>query len=172
MKQGDFKIGISNRRLLSALLQQQGIENETAVFSALDKRAKVGAEAFSKLLNEAGLDEANIEFFNKFMECTGLEQLAEYAKSEDAQAALEELKYVLDMFDKLDMSDYIAIDLSVVRGLAYYTGVIFEVFDSNKNMRAIAGGGRYDNLCAQLGGEKVTGVGFGVGECCVSRPFN
>jgi histidyl-tRNA synthetase len=51
-----------------------------------------------------------------------------------------------------------------VRGLAYYTGIVFEVFDGGKNMRALAGGGRYDNLTARLGGEQVSGVGFGMGD--------
>ena len=82
-------------------------------------------------------------------------------------ASIEALKEIEDLFDILTSTGFgecIGLDLSIVRGLAYYTGIVFEVFDKGKSMRAIAGGGRYDSLCEKLGGAKVPGVGFGMGD--------
>jgi histidyl-tRNA synthetase len=84
--------------------------------------------------------------------------------SEEASQALEELQTLFSALEAAGFAGCVQLDLSVVRGLAYYTGIVFEVFDKNKSMRAIAGGGRYDNLCEKLGGTKVTAVGFGMGD--------
>jgi histidyl-tRNA synthetase len=65
--------------------------------------------------------------------------------------------------------DYLVFDLSVVRGLAYYTGIVFEVFDKGNGLRALAGGGRYDSLMANLGGEPVSAVGFGMGDVVLAE---
>ena len=65
---------------------------------------------------------------------------------------------------ELGVSDYVRFDLSIVRGLAYYTGIVFEIFDIKGEFRAIAGGGRYDNLLASLGGVDMPALGFGMGD--------
>jgi histidyl-tRNA synthetase len=77
---------------------------------------------------------------------------------------LQELNRVFDILEKAGYGEYLELDLSVVRGLAYYTGVVFEVYDKGQNLRAIAGGGRYDNLLSSLGGPPLSGVGFGMGD--------
>ncbi|MBO7131219.1 MAG: ATP phosphoribosyltransferase regulatory subunit, partial [Fibrobacterales bacterium] len=98
------------------------------------------------------------------MGCASLGELEPFCVSDEARAALEELRFVLGRMAALGHGESVGLDLNIVRGLAYYTGLVFEVFDAAKSMRAIAGGGRYDDLCAKLGGEKVTGVGFGMGD--------
>ena len=163
-KPTDFRVGISNRRLLNALLEQLGVENRDAVYAALDRRAKIGEEAFGELLAEAGMAPEARKALNDAMGCATLDELAPHCTSEAAKAALEELRYLLDRMASLGHGESVGLDLNIVRGLAYYTGPVFEVFDAAKSMRAIAGGGRYDDLCAKLGGERTTGVGFGMGD--------
>ena len=163
-KPTDFRVGISNRRLLNALLEQLGVENRDAVYAALDRRAKIGEEAFGELLAEAGMAPEARKALNDAMGCATLDELALHCTSEAAKAALEELRYLLDRMASLGHGESVGLDLNIVRGLAYYTGLVFEVFDAAKSMRAIAGGGRYDDLCAKLGGERTTGVGFGMGD--------
>ncbi|MGL1934795.1 MAG: histidine--tRNA ligase [Fibrobacterales bacterium] len=160
----DFQIGISSRKLLNALLVQREIKDINQVYAALDKRAKIGEEKFHDLLKENGVLDADIEFLNKFMQSKNITEIKGFCESEDAETALNELIYIFEMFEKMGLKKYLEIDLTVVRGLAYYTGVVFEVFDKQKSMRAIAGGGRYDDLCSMLGGQATTGVGFGVGD--------
>lgn len=164
LKDTDFVIGISSRRLLAALLDQLKVENAAPVYAALDKQAKIGDEAFKKLLAKAGLDENTQEFLSRFMAQKDLVSLSGFCETEESKTALAELNELFILLKKCGLENCVALDLSIVRGLAYYTGIVFEVFDQGKSMRALAGGGRYDNLCAQLGGESVTGVGFGMGD--------
>jgi histidyl-tRNA synthetase len=160
----DFRIGVSSRRLLQAMLLQLGVQDPAPVYSALDKRAKIDEAAFRQMLGAAGLESERQEFLDRFMGCSSLEQLAPLCETDETQSALQELSWVLGRMAELGAGASVVLDLSVVRGLAYYTGIVFEVFDSAKEMRAIAGGGRYDDLCDKLGGQKVTGVGFGLGD--------
>ena len=98
------------------------------------------------------------------MSCKSIEEVKAKVHSENATAALAEIE---DLFATLTAAGYgecVNLDLSIVRGLAYYTGIVFEVFDKGKSMRAIAGGGRYDSLTEKLGGERIPGVGFGMGD--------
>lgn len=167
LKAGDFRIGINSRRLLHALLEQQGISNQAPVYAALDKKAKIPEQAFRELLAQAGLDEANQDFLSRFMAAKTLEDIQAFCQSDLAHSAMNELRQLWDLIDSTGLNPYCEIDLNIVRGLAYYTGIVFEVFDGAKSMRAVAGGGRYDNLCAKLGGEAITGVGFGMGDVVI-----
>jgi histidyl-tRNA synthetase len=160
----DFQVGISSRKLLAAVLSDIGISDSATVLPLLDKRAKMPPEKFEDSLQELGLNSEQINSINEFMKCTHLNQMKTLALSDNAKKALEELEILFEILTESNLEQYIAIDTSVIRGLAYYTGIVFEVFDKNKSMRAIAGGGRYDNLCEKLGGDPVTGVGFGVGD--------
>jgi histidyl-tRNA synthetase len=177
LKRGDFSIHVSSRRLLSELLDNMGVaaEKKPSVYSALDKRAKLGEAEFKKLLGAEGLGETNIEAIETFFHFKDVGGLAAWVKSaglaglEKAAApggagALEELQTLFRYFHDLGMDDYVKLDTSIVRGLAYYTGIVFEVYDEGLNMRAVAGGGRYDNLLANLGGQSLSGVGFGMGD--------
>jgi histidyl-tRNA synthetase len=163
----DFSIQVSSRRLLSEFLDGQGVsaEQKNPVYAALDKREKIGAEEFRKLLEKEGLSATNIDAVEKFFHCKDLEDLRAYFPNPEAgKGGLWELEKLFEYMGALGYGDYIRLDLSVVRGLAYYTGIVFEVYDQAKTLRAIAGGGRYDNLLASLGGLSLTGVGFGMGD--------
>jgi len=160
----DFAIGVSSRKLLATYLDEIGAPNPAQVYPALDRRLKIGPEAFAKALADAGLTEDQVAKLDAFMSCKSIEEVAASVHSEAATAALNEIK---DLFATLEAAGFgacVNLDLSIVRGLAYYTGIVFEVFDKGKSMRAIAGGGRYDSLTEKLGGDRIPGVGFGMGD--------
>ena len=164
LKDGEFAIGVSSRKLLATYLEEIGAPNPALVYPVLDRRLKIGPEAFAKALADAGLSEDQVKKLDDFMSCKSIEEVKTKVHSENATAALAEIE---DLFATLTAAGYgecVNLDLSIVRGLAYYTGIVFEVFDKGKSMRAIAGGGRYDSLTEKLGGERIPGVGFGMGD--------
>jgi len=165
LSENDFYIGISSRRLLAAFLEELKVAEPNLIYPLLDKRLKMSAEDFHKELLNAGLSEDNAKKLNAFMACSTIEEIKGIIEAIDACKELEDL---FELLKVAGVENCVKLDLSVVRGLAYYTGVVFEVFDKNKNMRAIAGGGRYDNLTEILGGQKISGVGFGMGDVVLS----
>jgi histidyl-tRNA synthetase len=160
LNENDFYIGVSSRKLLAAFLEELNVAEPNLIYPLLDKRLKMPAEDFHKELLNAGLSEENAKKINAFTACSSIEDLKKFNNG----AAIAELEELFELLKMAGFENCVKLDLSVVRGLAYYTGVVFEVFDKAKNMRAIAGGGRYDNLTEILGGQKVSGVGFGMGD--------
>jgi len=167
----DFSVRISSRRLLSEFLDGKGVpaEKKNAVYAALDKRAKIGPEAFRELLGKEGLTGADTDAIEAFFQCKSLGELAPFLPPGAVTTGLRELEQLFAYLQGLGYGDYAELDLSVVRGLAYYTGVVFEVYDKTVGLRALAGGGRYDNLLASLGGIPQTGVGFGMGDVVLAE---
>jgi histidyl-tRNA synthetase len=173
-----FRIGISSRRLLADLLAALGVPQEAhpGVYAALDKREKLPPEAFHQAVLDAGLPSDSWESLQGFFsqtEILGLRQQCEMMGDEATRPALleslTELETLLERLTALGYGACTDLDLGVVRGLAYYTGIVFEVFDAGKTLRAIAGGGRYDNLLSRLGGRQVSGVGFGMGDVVLAE---
>jgi len=162
----DFVIGVSSRKLLASVLALLHIspEKTAGVYAALDKRLKLSPPDFRRLLEQTGLDSLSIDKLEDFFKAKNLEDLKSYSSDIEYQNAYTELNQLFTLIQETELSPYIQLDLSVVRGLAYYTGIVFEVFDRAKSMRAIAGGGRYDKLLEQMGGKPLSGVGFGVGD--------
>jgi histidyl-tRNA synthetase len=167
LKSDDFAVRISSRKLLSEFLTTLGIEEarKAPVYSALDKRAKIGEEAFRKLLAEEGLSTEQADRLEAFFQTKSISDLP----MDKASESVTELNALWKSLEALGYGDFLVFDLSVVRGLAYYTGVVFEVFDKGIGLRALAGGGRYDSLLANLGGEAVSAVGFGMGDVVLAE---
>ncbi len=165
----DFSIGISSRELLANYLIEIGVSDPNLVYPVLDRRLKTSPEAFLSTLLELGLLETQVQKINTFMESKSLNEIRTMISSPNSIQALNDLQNLFDLIENTGFGPYIGLDLSIVRGLAYYTGIVFEVFDRAKSMRAIAGGGRYDNLCENLGGQKVPGVGFGMGDVVLAN---
>ena len=169
----DFSVRVSSRLLLSEFLDKQGVakEKKAAVYSALDKRAKIGEVEFRGLLETEGLTATGIEAVEGFFNC---QSLAEFSARFPAfsgkpsgfggRTGLGDLQTLFASLESQGYGEFVALDFSVVRGLAYYTGIVFEVYDKARSLRAIAGGGRYDDLLASLGGQPLSGVGFGMGD--------
>ncbi len=164
----DIRAKISSRRLLAAVLMSIGIPAERfeSLYAVLDKKPKLPAETFDALLAEQVPDTYQAEKIRALMAFDSIEQIAGIAPpNEDLAKAVDELRNVLDILNAMGMGDYCVFDPSIVRGLAYYTGVVFEVHDIAGELRAICGGGRYDNLLRDFGGPPISATGMGMGDC-------
>lgn len=166
-----FRVRISDRRLLDALFAALGItpEQRPAAMQMLDKLGRTEYAKAEAAFAAAGGRTAVIEFLvNELRPATTWVTLLEHgAKHEGVAAALDAphpLRETLAALDAMGLGDYVELDLSIVRGLAYYTGTVFELFDVDRSLRAICGGGRYDTLLANLGGVDLPAVGFGMGD--------
>lgn len=164
---GAYKIHVNNRALLAELLAKSGIapEHHAAVFLALDKRGKISDEEIASLLKAEGLgDEAVAKTF-ELLGVQTLEQAAALAGADSpALAALRELFALASTYG---IADRLVFDIAVIRGLSYYTGIVFEAFDTERKFRAIFGGGRYDSLLTTIGGAPTPAVGLGFGDVVV-----
>lgn len=154
----DFKVHVSSRKFLSELLEKSGIspQSHAAVFLALDKRGKIPDAEIAAILKDGGLSTAEIESAFSIMD----------TKSYEGCAELEQL---FSLAKVAGFADALEFDISVIRGLSYYTGIVFECFDTRGQFRAIFGGGRYDNLLTTIGAEKATAVGLGFGDVVVTE---
>ena len=164
----DVVVRISSRRLIAALLECFGIEKQKfdAVYAVLDKKNKVPQETFEKMLEEVITDLTRRQKVLKLMSVESLEQLEGFTgRDKNAKDAIEELKRLFEYLNLMGIIEFCQFDISIVRGLAYYTGIVFEIYDKSEQLRAICGGGRYDNLLADFGGPKIGATGFGMGDC-------
>lgn len=164
----DIKAKISSRKLLAAFLGNIGIaQNDLdTIYPVLDKKARLPEPAFDEMLAKVVADNAAAEKIKKFMELSDAAGTSEIAPDDEAQrAALNEINQVQSLLAMMGIADYCVFDPGIVRGLAYYTGIVFEVHDVVGELRAVCGGGRYDNLLKDFGGPAVTGTGMGMGDC-------
>jgi len=163
----DIKVKISSRKLLSAVLKQIGISEEklNPVYVLLDKKSKLPKDVFAETLKELvgeGSSGQIIEFMGKSFE----ELLRTTKINTEINDALSELTNCMYLLNQMEIwNEYCVFDQSIVRGLAYYTGIVFEVHDIQGDLRAICGGGRYDNLLRDFGGPVVSATGMGMGDC-------
>jgi len=164
----DIVVRISSRRLIAAMLEYFGVEKAQLekVYAALDKKSKVPAETFEKMLEEAIADAEKRQKVQKLMAVSSLKQLDDFTGNDaKAKEAVEELKRLFDYLNIMGVTEFCKFDIGIVRGLAYYTGIVFEIYDKSEQLRAICGGGRYDNLLADFGGPKISATGMGMGDC-------
>jgi len=161
----DIVVKISSRAMLAEVLKSQGFVNEQlgTVYSLLDKRPKIPEGKFTALAEEQIPDAVLREKLMRLQSVDSISKLIEFA-SDSAQDSIEPLETLFYLLDKMSVADYCKFDINIVRGLAYYTGMVFEIFDRRSQLRAVCGGGRYDNLLAGLGGPSVPAVGFGMGD--------
>ena len=162
----DVEVRISSRSMLAALLRAQGFaaEHLESVYALLDKRAKMPDEAFAALVAEQVPDETLRDKLMQIQTLPSLEAIDSLATTDTAQEALAELRELFRFLQVMEVEDYCRFDIGIVRGLAYYTGPVYEVYDRSAPLRALCGGGRYDNLLAGLGGHQVAATGFGMGD--------
>jgi histidyl-tRNA synthetase len=164
----DIQAKISSRRLLAAVLTSIGIPDTRLdpLYAVLDKRPKLPAETFEALLAEQVPDANQAGKIRDFVALDSLGRITEIAEpNETLVRAVDELKAVFDILSTMGMGEFCTFDASIVRGLAYYTGVVFEVHDIAGELRAICGGGRYDNLLRDFGGPPIPATGMGMGDC-------
>ncbi len=162
------KVKISHRISVRQILLRLGVADAqlNAAFDLLDRREKMEPEQFRAEATKLGLDEDRVERFEQTIRrkypSGDIEHLARsIGLDDDTTHDLRELDRRLQAFGLGDWCEY---DLGIVRGLAYYTGAVFEVHETSGAMRALAGGGRYDQLVELFGGPAMPGVGFGMGD--------
>lgn len=148
------RINVNNRRLMEIVLTELGVvvENQKAVFGWLDRRDKMKPEEWDQYGLQLGLTE------------TQLAGLKEKLTHTDLWEQSDELRRFFAAIDALGVRDYVVFDPNIIRGLDYYTGIVFEARDLGEGGRAILGGGHYDNLVAAVGGDPLPGVGFAMGD--------
>mgnify|MGYP006294661005 CR=1 FL=1 len=164
-----YRIHISSRRLLTELLARAGVadEHHAAAFLALDKRGKQDDDSIREILGRDGIPKGTIDAIFTLMQMDSLDEVREALGNESR--AMDELQDLFKILHAHGLADVVAFDLSVIRGLAYYTGIVFEAFDTGQNLRAIFGGGRYDNLLSDIGGKQDTAVGLGFGDVVLTE---
>lgn len=163
----DVRARVSDRRLLNALLTEIGVtEAQTgAVYAVLDKLARTPHAVSREKLTSAGLVPHTVDAVMALGESGSLPELrARFADSAALAPHFDRFARYLEHLHALGNGAWVDLDLSIVRGLAYYTGIVFELFDAKGELRAICGGGRYDTLLQALGGVDLPALGFGMGD--------
>ena len=176
----DVRVRVSDRRLLHNVLASFGVAatRHAAVFAVVDKIERLaGADAKTKLelaardpeatpdqyVRETGLGEVLFDLLSREWTPGELARALE-ARGTSMGADIDRLTRFFECLAALGVEDWTRIDLRIVRGLAYYTGIVFELFDAHGEHRAICGGGRYDNLLKDLAGVDMPALGFGMGD--------
>jgi histidyl-tRNA synthetase len=163
----EVKVRIGSRAIAVAALNSYGVSDELVptALGVMDKKSKVSPEDFIFMVRKAGLSEKQGALICHFIDCAMLpNRLEDLAKEPGIGVAVQDMQKLFGLLTAMGVADYCVVDLSIVRGLAYYTGIVYEVFDAGESLRAVAGGGRYDNLLQVLGGPKVGATGFGMGD--------
>ncbi len=164
----DIKVKMSSRKLLAAVLKKLGAPDEklNSLYALLDKKAKLPPDVFSTTLAEqvGGEMAQHIIAFMGSQTVTSIENIIKAEEDSELASAIKELEDCASWLCRMGISDYCVFDPGIVRGLAYYTGIVFEVHDIKGELRAICGGGRFDNLLHDFGGPKITATGMGMGD--------
>ncbi|WP_309397688.1 histidine--tRNA ligase [Cerasicoccus maritimus] len=176
LRAGEFVVRLSDRNLWYYFIESLGFTGEQAMgaLGVIDKMERVPAEKSQAALAELGAKDpaATLKAISDFQELPDVCTIKAYLTNMDLEeSARDKLLARLDVWRELlslliaaGLENFIKIDLRIVRGLAYYTGFVFEAFQTVGKGRALAGGGRYDDLIEKLGGAPMPAVGFGMGD--------
>jgi histidyl-tRNA synthetase len=158
LKPDEVSVRVNDRKFMEDKMKALGIrpEKKGEVVKLIDRREKMAPEAWEASGLELGLDAIKMK---------GLKALL---ADQDGWRQSENLVRVFAALEALGVKEYVVFDPKVVRGLDYYTGTVFECFDIEKKFRAILGGGHYDNLVADVGGDPLPGVGFAMGDMVIT----
>ncbi|EPY40008.1 histidyl-tRNA synthetase [Angomonas deanei] len=166
----DVGMKINSRKVLQTVVLQAGVTPEkfAPVCVIVDKMEKLPREEVEAQLAELGLDASMVDTITQTLSLKSIDEIA--AKIGGEHEAVEELKTFFSLVESYGYGDWVLFDASVVRGLAYYTGIVFEGFDREGKFRAICGGGRYDNLLTLYGSPKaIPCAGYGFGDCVIAE---
>lgn len=168
----DVRVRVSDRRMMQALLLHLGVPSEHlgVAYQAIDK---IGRREFASYQAKLGQRVGSVEALDFVARHRGVKTVAGLAELLAPFPAVLEaatpLCATLEALDQMGLGGFVDLDLTVVRGLAYYTGTVFELFDAHGTLRAICGGGRYDNLLDALGGVDFAALGFGMGDVVLTE---
>ena len=163
----DMVVRVSSRKVLEEVLGSLGIEGDdfSKTCVVVDKMDKLPQEAVEAQLTELGLTSDSISTIQSVLGIRSLDALE--ASLGPKKECVMELRELFTMVESYGAGEWIEFDASVVRGLAYYTGPVFEVHDRDGELRAVCGGGRYDRLIGTMGGKDLPATGFGLGDMVV-----
>jgi histidyl-tRNA synthetase len=176
----EFEVRISNRKVIQGFVESLGLKSQErieAVFRTVDKSRKISAEAVKTELRSVGLESNVIDSLVEFISiqdkpASVLEKISEVqTRSEEAKLGYRQLVLLADALQGLGKLDRCLFDMSVVRGIGYYDGIVFEAFDKGgEEVGAVLGGGRYDRLCGVYGKRSIpaTGVAGGIERLLIS----
>lgn len=167
--ESDIEVRISDRRMLQEFLLNLGIENYFDVLKIIDKREKISENDFDEMLIGINLNDDQIKEIKTFLNSKGnflnsIGTLSKNYKGVEVSKIIKSLKKIAEDLNDRGYEKFVTFDPSIVRGLDYYTGMVFEVHDRKREFRALFGGGRYDNLAELFGGDHIPAVGFGMGD--------
>lgn len=168
----DVRARVSDRRLAHALLAAQGLTDSQidVAYAFIDKLGREPIDALTTGLAErahVGDDAARKAL--AIGELRDLDAARDAAAAAGAPEAVDALEECVASLEAMGLGAFVQVDLSIVRGLAYYTGVVFEVFDAQRALRAVCGGGRYDGLLGALGGVDLPATGFAMGDVVIGE---
>ena len=166
------RVRLSDRRLLNALLGSFHLSEPqaSAIYAWLDKQGKRADAAQRQRLEDLKIDSGIADFLSAATQVKDITRLKPVLSHKpQAASALGSLEQVVEALHSMGLGDFVDLDLGIVRGLAYYTGTVFELFDTGRTLRAICGGGRYDSLLNALGDADLPSVGFGMGDVVLTE---
>ena len=151
----DVQLRVSDRRVIKSLLLGHGVSDSQlpAAFAVIDRSERVPKNVLEEMLREAGYGKKEASAVFEIAELRGSDKVFGVAGE-----VAEPLSHAIRALQAMGLGEFVTVDLTIVRGLAYYTGIVWELFDAKKSLRAIAGGGRYDGLLDQ------PALGFGMGD--------
>ena len=169
--EADFAARVNDRRLVAAVLSALGVppERRRECMAVLDKAGRTPAERSRHRLEELGVDadaaDAVMELAARDAGDDAWGRLERrFGNDRAVREAMEPLETYLGLLDAMGLAAFVHFDFTIVRGLDYYTGIVFELFDRAGEFRAVCGGGRYDRLLELVGGDPLPAVGFGMGD--------
>tara|TARA_Y100001970_G_scaffold222563_1_gene273773 strand:- start:314 stop:1570 length:1257 start_codon:yes stop_codon:yes gene_type:complete len=167
LTENDIVIRVSSRKVLEEVLGSLGIKGDSFAQTCVivDKMDKLSSEVINEQLSDLGHSKEVISTIQSTLGINSLETLKNTLEKDSE--ALNELQTLFEAIESYGISDWVEFDGSIVRGLAYYTGCVFEVNDREGKFRAICGGGRYDKLLSTLGGKDLPATGFGFGDMVI-----
>lgn len=167
LREDDFVARVNDRRLVSAVLTAADVPaaGHPGCLAVIDKAGRAGPERTRANLQALGLSSQAVATLGELLTDGSREHLADrFSASAPVIEAMRPLDEHRAILEAMGLGVYLQFDFTVVRGLAYYTGIVFELFDRAGELRAICGGGRYDRLLELVGGEPLPAVGFGMGD--------
>ena len=162
-------IKVSSRRILQSMLARIGIDDDRfpQVCILVDKMEKVPREIVGEEMNSLGIPDSSVQRIYDVISLDSLDEAAGLV-GEDHEG-IRDLRRLLSLAAGYGFAQWLTFDASLVRGLAYYTGVVFEAFDRGASLRAICGGGRYDHILSTLGGKDIPACGLGFGDAVIEE---
>jgi histidyl-tRNA synthetase len=163
-----FSILLNDRKVVDAVfndLLKLNKEDAYKLYKVIDKAKKVTPEKLDTMISEIISDETSFNIFKSYLALDSFESLKKFLTTNSLESTCEEFLQLAQMVTALDLESFVQYDPTIVRGLDYYTGMVFEIFDIHPdNNRAIAGGGAYANLLQIFNEKPLQGIGFGLGD--------